>query len=150
MNSVPSDEELMRDENFQRELSWFRPYWQWMTLAGGINRPIISFSRDGNIRLSKRGWNLWLQNIKNYKNGTEWKEREAALELFAKDLFGEYSEEAKKIISIEYIADHLIEFDSYELLTSHFTLTLTMPTAIKDKRAQELFRKELSETIISN
>lgn len=83
-------------------------------------------------------------------NGTTWKEKEAALSLFAKDLFGEYAEEAKKIVDIEYVAADYIELEPDGEWYYDFTLTFTWGVPIKDKRAQELFRKELSKTTISD
>lgn len=151
VNSLPSDEELMSDDHFQTALSYFRRYWHCMALANGNRRclkePTILFGIK-DITLIKYAGEISRKNIDAYRNGTVSEKKETALEKFAKELFGEYAEGAKKIIDIETVADDLIELEPDGEWRYDVTLRVTWPSTINDKRAQELFRRELSKTKI--
>ena len=146
-----TDNEILNDPEFLRKIEYLRPYYRWMTLAGGTDPllvPQIYFEHDGQIVLQKKGYDLWSENIKAYYYGTKWEEREKALELFGQDLFGEYVDEMKKVISFEYIADHLIELMKETGSTSDFCLTFSTYGNIKTLHERELFRHELQKTLI--
>lgn len=146
-----SDEEILNNPEFVRLIENMRPHYRWMTLAGGTDpllHPLISFERDGRIILRKHGYDLYVKNIKEYYSGTKWEEREKALERFGEDLFGEYVDEMKKIISFEYIADHLIELEQGSSTTLYYQLTFSQASNLKDSREKDLFRRELQNTSI--
>lgn len=145
--SQRTDDEIINDSEFQRKLEHLEPYYIWMTLAGGTDPLLLSliYFENERIVLKKRGYDLYDRNIKEYYSGSEWAEREKALELFGQDLFGKYAGEMKRIISLEYIADHLIELEQRTCSSSDFCLTFSTYTNMKTKREQELFKQELQK-----
>lgn len=150
-NITKSDEEILNNPEFIRLIENMRPHYRWMTLAGGTDpllHPLISFERDGRIILRKHGYDLNVKNINEYYNGANWKDREQGLERFGEDLFGEYVEEMKQIISFEYIADHLIELEQGSSTASDFQLIFSRLGNLKDSREKDLFRRELQNTSI--
>ena len=150
-NITKTDEDILNDSEFVRLIENLRPHYRWMTLAGGTDpwlHPLICFDQNGSIVLKKHGYDLYDRNIKEYYGASEWKKREKALEQFGQDLFGEYAEEMKQIISLEYIADHLLELEQITGTSSDFYLTLSTHGNIKTQREKDLFRRELQNTSI--
>lgn len=122
-------EEIVKSTAFQESLNQLNCFYRIFTLAGGTEPflpPIIKLSKEDNreILLEKQGYDLPIYNLNSYYNGDVWAEREAALNRFAVDLFGEYAEEIKGMISLEWIADHMIELTPRTCSTSNFTLRI--------------------------
>ena len=130
-NALFSDEEIMKSVEFQQTLQKAKDTMKWMTFAVGtdpILPPLIKkpFDQPYNIIFEKQGYDLWTEHYKQYVNGTVWAEREKALNAFCVDLFEDHAEEMEKIISIEYIADYLIEFEDISGYDSDFILRYTL------------------------
>jgi hypothetical protein len=148
---VKTEASILNDPNFQYTLNDLRPYWRWMTLAGGLDPcipPMLSSESGGKLTLKKKGYDLWTRNLKNYYSESSWSEQEKALEQFSKDLFGDYAEEMKKIVAMDYIADHLIELDDngrQRECESDFILTYTTVTQLKTYEVISLLRRELQK-----
>ena len=135
--------------NVKEAVEYFRPYWRWMTLAGGTDPllyPMVSFSSDGMICITKQGYDLWTGNWKAYKSAVSREEKENALMRFAKDLFGENVDKVN--FNMEYIADHLIEFEDSSAYTSDFATSISFPGSFRTGEERYQFRCELQNTII--
>lgn len=134
--------------DLEREIERLRSYWKWMSLAGGtdpILTPLIHFEQNTySVTLTKRGYDLWTENLKKYYNGTIWEEREQALKNFETDLLGEYAGQLG--ISIEYIADHLIKLENERKYESDFTLTITTVVDRTVFENRDYFRQQVSQT----
>lgn len=143
------NKENLDNAEFKRLVEYFRPHYRWMTLAGGTEpmlTPQISFDSNGTIYLTKRGYDLWTGNWKDYMSASNPEDCKKSLEKFEQDLFGEYSGKLK--ISIEFIADHLIEFEDSTDYTSDFTLSFSFPGNFTAGNQKELFIQELRKTNI--
>lgn len=140
--------QINKNSDLERAIKELKPHWIWMSLAGGTNpilTPLIHFEPNSNsITLTKKGYDLWTENLKKYYNGTVWEEREQALKKFEKDLFGEYAGQLG--ISIEYIAHHLIKLENERTYESDFTLTFSTvvdPTVFENR---SYFYEQVSQT----
>lgn len=152
-NEPLSDEEIMKSAAFQQTLQMAKDAMEWMTFAGGTDPmlwPLIKkpFDQPHTIIFEKKGYDLWTEHYKQYVNGTVWAEREKALNAFCVDLFEDHAEEMEKIISIEYIADYLIEFDDMSGYDSDFILRYTLqlhwqPEWGTPQRVRDLYVREL-------
>lgn len=152
-NALFSDEEIMKSVEFQQTLQKAKDTMKWMTFAGGtdpILPPLIKkpFDQPYNIIFEKQGYDLWTEHYKQYVNGTVWAEREKALNAFCVDLFEDHAEEMEKIISIECIADYLIEFEDISGYDSDFILRYTLqihwqPEWGTPQRVRDLYVREL-------
>lgn len=133
------------------EVDRFRPCYRAFTLAGGTEpllHPLISF-KDNKITLKKHGYDINITNLNRYYDeNLEWKEREKALNLFMTELFGEYSEEMSRVISFEYIADHLIQLEKQTEYNSDFYLIFSDVCSLKTDAEINLFIRKLKETKI--
>ncbi|MCI9552144.1 MAG: hypothetical protein HFE94_01255 [Acutalibacter sp.] len=142
---------VLNDLNFQRQLNYLRPYWRVMTLAGGTDPwlfPQIRFENDRLITLTKKGYDLWPCNLIKYYGASGQEERETALHRFATDLFGEYAEEVKRVVSIENIADYMIELKEKSPYSADFTLVYTDTVDSDLEKEQNLLVRELQNTKI--
>jgi len=123
-----SSEEIVNSAEFQDSLYHLNCFYRIFTLAGGTDPflpPIIKFSKENptEILLEKQGYDLYTNNLEEYYNNPAPQCYEA-LNRFAVDLFGEYAEEIKSIISLEWIADHMIELTPRTCSSSNFTLRI--------------------------
>lgn len=146
---VSNNEEIPGNSNIKATAEYFRPHWRWMTLAGGTDPliyPMISFSSDGTICMTKRGYDLWTGNWKAYKAANSREEKEHALAQFAKDLFGENVDKVN--FNMEYIADHLIKFEDASAYTSDFTTSFSFPGNCRTGEERDQFKRELQNTIL--
>lgn len=146
---VNSNDEIPGNSNIKATVEYFRPYWRWMTLAGGTDPllyPMISFSSDGTVCMTKHGYDLWTGNWKAYKAATSRDEKERALAQFTKDLFEENADKVN--FNMEYIADHLIKFEDCSAYTSDFTTTFSFPGNFKTGDERYQFIGELKNTNI--
>lgn len=148
MNAIV-EEKCSSNANIKEAAEYFRPYWRWMTLAGGTDPllyPMVSFSSDGMICITKHGYDLWTGNWKAYKSAVSREEKENALKRFAADLFRENADKVN--FNIEYIADQLIEFEDPSAYTSDFTASFSFPGSFRTGEERYQFRCELQSTII--
>lgn len=152
-----SDEEIKNDPKFQKVLKELKPYYRWMTLAGGIDPivwPFISFEKSEShsgiprwkVTLEKHGYDLCTRSLIECRNATEPTEYKNALNRFAVDLFGKYAEEMRKVISFEYIADHLITVEDINRFSTEFDLTYSTFVYLSDWDALNLLRQEIETT----
>ena len=110
-----------------QEFNELKKVWIWMSLAGGTNpllHPQIYFEDNNKVTFIKRGYDLPTHNLNQYYTGSIWEEREKALNRFEEELFGEFA--GKLGISIEYIADHLIQLERRSDYSSNFTLSISI------------------------
>lgn len=148
-----SDEEIKSSPAFKRAFEELKPVYIWMTLAGGepILPPIFSSDKrtanNGttfwNVTLKKHGYGLWIGNLNKYQNATEKTEFEKALDAFAIDLFGNRAEEMCKLVSIEYIADHLITLENVHCNEADFYLTYTTSVYLNNRKELDLLCEEI-------
>lgn len=143
------NEDIINDPDFKRTVEYFGPVWRWMALASGMNPvlpPIISFGADGTIYLKKRGYDVLIGGWKAYMAAESQEESGKALKRFERDLFGDYADKLE--ISVEYIADHLIEFEERTVFSSDFTVSFSSPSHLTTYEKQQLFISELFKTPI--
>lgn len=119
-------EEIINSTEFQHSLNHLNCFYRIFTLAGGTDPflpPIIKLSKEDKreILLEKQGYDLYKNNLEEYYN-TRAPQCYEALNRFGVDLFGEYAEEIKSMISLEWIADHMIELTPRTCSSSNFTL----------------------------
>ena len=133
------NEDIINDPDFKRTVEYFGPVWRWMALA-------ISFGADGTIYLKKRGYDVLIGGWKAYMAAESQEESGKALKRFERDLFGDYADKLE--ISVEYIADHLIEFEERTVLSSDFTVSFSSTSHLTTYEKQHLFISELFKTPI--
>lgn len=120
------EEKIINSERFKEDLKKLEEFSRCFNLAGGLD-PFLpchylkSKENEYQIILEKRGYDLFTLNLKEYYNNPAPLCYEA-LNRFAADLFGEYAEEMKNFISMEYIADHLIKIENIDNLETDFML----------------------------
>ncbi len=116
---------IIDSEEFKRRLHSLSEISRCFNLAGGLDPFLPSLLKYGDkkneIIIEKQGYDLWITNLNEYYNNPAPQCYEA-LNRFAVDLFGEYADEMKSILSIEYIADHLIELENIDEWKTDFVL----------------------------
>lgn len=118
-------EEILSSKDFKKDLKFIEDISRCFNLAGGLDPFLPCIYKYGEEKykliIEKHGYDLWTHNLRDYYNNPAPKCYEA-LNLFAIDLFGERAEEMKKFISMEFIADHLIELENSDSMTSDYVL----------------------------
>ena len=88
---IKTDSKIYNDPEFQRAVEVGSLYYKmltWADTAKELNEPSIYFMDDGQVLLSKQGYNLPTANWRKYKDSGDMN----ALLDFKRDLFGTYAE----------------------------------------------------------
>ncbi len=128
-NNCPaiSEDEIVKSDMFQECLNSLKKVYEWMSLVDVKDLHLMvhvqcPYDDPYLIVLEYKGYDLWTENLKKYKEETSWEEREKALNEFRKDLFGQNAEQVKELVNMEHIADHLIKVEDMEKWESDFIL----------------------------
>lgn len=129
-------EEIINSEEFKKKLKFFYDISRCFNLAGGLDPFLPSHFKYGDAKyeiiIEKQGYDLRTANLNEYYNNPAPQCYEA-LNRFAVDLFGEYADEMKNFISMEYIADHLIELEKTDAYSTDFILRYTLVATYNPK-----------------
>jgi len=160
-NEVARDEKTADKIIKELEVELFHAKMAYRTFSlvkGGHERfpAHVSFRRKNNweydLIIERKGYELWLTNLKRYKSGSLETDRYSALKEFEKDLYGAYKEELTDdtLLSTEWIADDLLLLDDPDAeYDSDFTLRWSWPVQKMNQHARELLRNEIENTKIN-
>lgn len=128
--------EIINSERFKKDVKFLNDITRCFNLAGGLDPFLPSLLKYGDkkneIIIEKQGYDLLTANLNEYYNNPAPQCYEA-LNRFAVDLFGEYADEMQNFISMEFIADHLIELDNINDYDTDFVLRYTLTVSCDPK-----------------
>lgn len=138
---LTKDYEIYSGEKFQKVVAIGRKYYNLLTWAGseaGLYKPSIYFLDDGQVLLSKQGYDLPTHHWKVYKESGD----TTALAAFKTDLFGAYTEKVNEDTTkiIEWID---VEYPENE--KSDFILSVCFDGSFTVGTEKLFFLQELCE-----